>query len=276
MPVEFLTLEQERRYGRYAGEPTPTQLARSFHLDDVDRTLGWEKRGNHNRLGWALQLCTVRFLGTFLADPTDVPTLVINYLATQLGITDITCLERYRVSETRWDHATEIRQRYGYRDFSEQPGHWRLVRWLYGRAWLSAEGPSLLFDLTTARLVEHKILLPGVSVLARLVASVRDRAANRLWRVLFQLPNPQQQKQLEELLLTADNTRQTPLDRLRRTPARIGASALVDALARLVEVRALGINKLDVSRVPPSRLKVLARTATIARDQAIARMPLGV
>ncbi len=142
MPVEFLTDDQARSYGRYAGEPTPAQLARYFYLDDADRELLADRRGDHNRLGLALQIVTARFLGTFQSDPTDVPAAVLASVATQLGIPGDTDLAPYRDGEARWDHGADIRKRYGYRDFGEQPEHFKLVRWLYTRAWLSTSDPA--------------------------------------------------------------------------------------------------------------------------------------
>lgn len=234
MPVEFLTSEHRNNYGRYVTSPTPDQLARYFYLDDIDKALILKRRGSHNRLGFALQLCTVRFLGTFLSDPTDVPIVAITYVASRLGISELQVLERYRTSESRWDHTAEIRSMYGYKDFNDQPEHWRLVRWLYNRAWLSTERPSILFDLATAWLVERKILLPGVSALERLVAGVREKSQERLWQILAKLPTTAQQRRLEKLLMTTSYSRLTALERLRRSPTRVSSRTLVAALDRLV------------------------------------------
>src|SRR5712691_8168814 len=272
MPVEFLTEEQQRRYGCYTEEPSPLQLARYFHFDDRDHQLIARHQRDHTRLGFALQLGTVRFLGTFLPNPTQVPATVVTYVAQQLGLDDPTCLEHYHSRDTHWDHARQIQKRYGYRDFHDPREGFRLVRWLYSRAWLSAERPSVLFDLATARLVERKVLLPGVTTLERLVARVRDRCAARLWHRLAQLPTAEQKANLEALLHLPEGAWSTPLDRLQRAPTRVSGPALVAALHRLEEIRRLGVGDLSLEHLPLHRLRAVARYGAAARAQAIARM----
>jgi len=101
-------------------------------------------------------------------------------------------------------------------NFTDPAESFRLVRWLYTRAWLSSEQPSVLFDLATARLVERQVLLPGVSILARLVVRIRERANTRLYRKLAELPSAEQRDQLKELLVVPAGARRSPMDQLRK------------------------------------------------------------
>lgn len=208
------------------------------------------RRHVHARLGFALQLCTVRFLGTFLSDPTDVPHNVVVTLASQLNIADWTILSRYREGEMRYDHVHEIMAEYGYQDFASQPEHFRFLRWLYTRAWWSEERLTILFDLAMAHLIDHKVLLPGASMVERAISSVREHASRRLWQVLAAIPTPSQRALLETLLEVPPGERQTPLDRLRRGSTRVSGPALVGALHRVEAIRLFEMEHLDLSFIP--------------------------
>lgn len=262
MPVSFLTPTQREQYGRYPRELSDEDLARFFYRDDGMRELILMRRGDHNRLGFALQLTTVRYLGTCLDRPVDdVPPRVRVTVAAQLEITDITGLGEYQNTRQRRRHVAEIRERYGYRELSDPTVGFRLTRWLCALCWTGTERPGVLFERATAWMLTHKVLLPGVTTLERFVAQVRARMEVRLWRLLARGVTDDQRKKLEALLTVAEGSRQSWLDKLRKGPVHVSGPALVQALQRVETIRELGISLPAAAHIPRSRLAALARFA---------------
>ncbi len=141
----------------------------------MDRDLIALRRTEHHRLGFALQMCTIRYVGLFLEDPLAVPWPVVEHLAVQLDIEDPSVVKRYTERrQTLYDHAWEIRDAYDYHPYED--GEWgrRSRTFLHGRAWTHTEGPKALFDHAVGWLCRHRVLLPGASVLARQVSEARQ------------------------------------------------------------------------------------------------------
>ena len=226
----------------------------------------------HMWLGFAVQLGTVRFLGTFLDDPAAVPAGVAADLVRQLAIADPGCLAQYDASRVRWLHAAEIRQRHGYREFTDRFMRFRLARSLYALCWTGTDRTSVLFDRATAWLMTEEVLLPGASALERLISRIRARAAQRLWRTLARGVTREQRAQLDALLLAGEGGRPSLLDRLRDGPYLHSGAELSRAVARLDELRALALGLPGTAHVPPGRVEALARLATVAKAQAVAQL----
>lgn len=274
MPTGFVTDDRARRYGRFAGEPTPDQLARHFHLDDADHAFVAEHRGAHNRLGVAVQLGAVRLNGAFVDDFAEIPASAVRYVADQVEVADhAEALAAYGASEGRWRHGARIRERYGYRRFADRGVAFRLNRFLYALCWTGTNRPSTLFDRAVAWLLAAKVLLPGLSVLERVVARVRARAADRLFRRLAAALTHEQRERLDALLAVPEDARRSPLDRLRDGPFVRSGPEIGRAVARLEEIRVIGRDLPEVDRLPPGKVTALARFASAARAQAVARLP---
>jgi hypothetical protein len=111
-----------------------------------------------------------------------------------------------------------------------------------------------------------------VTVLARLIARVRDRVAARLWRVLVQVLTPAHRAALDDLLTIPEHARATRLELLRRAVTGVNSAGMVRALKRLETIRALEIRDVNLATVPPARLDALARYAILASAATITRM----
>ncbi len=69
MPRRFLSQAERIRLSQFPDEVTPADCVVYFTLTPTDQHLIATRRGDANRLGIALLLCSLRYLGYF---PTDI------------------------------------------------------------------------------------------------------------------------------------------------------------------------------------------------------------
>lgn len=274
MPHEYLSEDQIARYGRFLEELSVTDLEQCFRLTPHALELATGKRTPPTRLGWAVQWGTVRMLGVFQADhPTRVPERAVAFVADQLDV-DPGRLEEYRTrAQTAYEHAWQIRDTFGYREFSA--GEEDLRSYLAARVWAGEEGPKALFDRSVLYLLEHQILLPGLTVLSRLVSGVRKAENARLHQLVAQrIPHPVR-AELGALLQVPAGSRFSELERLRTEPDRISSPGLVQALDRTSQIAGIGAGKVQVDDVPQIKLETLARYGMRAKAPVLAGLAQG-
>ncbi len=245
-------------YGRFP-VLSRSDLERYCHLDDEDRRLIAARRRSDTRLGFAVQVVTVRNLGMFLADPLDVPPELVEYLAEQLGIDDPSCVKRYTEREkTKLEHAWEIQREYGLVAFAQVQDD--LAAWIADRAWTTGDGPKAIFVGAIEWLRARNALLPGITTLEALIAEGRAAAEKRLWAQITALVGPGTVSALLRLLDVPDGAKHqvSELERLRKGVFRPSWKGMVKALRRLEDIQAVGIGAVDLGTVPPRRLTGLA------------------
>jgi hypothetical protein len=272
VPVEFLSDAEAAAYGRFDRSLTREDLHRAFFLDDADQELIGKRRGAPNRLGFALQLTTARWLGTFLPYPTDVSPEVLQNVASQLEVGDPSVVRRYlERRRTRFEHAEEIKAFEGLRDFAAVSDE--LEEWAAARAYMTGDGPRAIFTDAVGWLREHRVLLPGVTTLARLVARARAEGDRRLWETLASVPSAAELRELEALLDVAEGSRMSELERARaQGSGRSDRQEPQTVACAVKDLHRLGVDGESVrALVPTRRLMDLARYGLQATAPALRR-----
>lgn len=109
-------------------------LLQHYILANDDLTHINQRCRPENRIGFALQLCALRYPGRTLVPGELIPQAISTFLGAQLGIAGDT-LVRYAVRrQTRQQHMDALRRIYGYRTFPNHGSHARAFR-----NWLSVE-----------------------------------------------------------------------------------------------------------------------------------------
>jgi TnpA family transposase len=258
-------------YGQYTGDPTPKQLEQFFRLEPRDHTLIATRRRNDTRLGLALQLCTLRFLGTFLEDPSAVPEAVLNTLQQQLHLDQVN-LERYRDSDdARLDHRQLILEHLEYREFEGAP-FIRVTRMLIEKLRLSNEATPVLIDAVTQSLEQHRVVLPGIKRILTLIGRVRRVVSAMLYRDIEARLTSKQRAKLEPLLLVPDESSaiRTRLETLRTPPIVSSTVSLQAALDRIEAIRSLGVGKVNLEDIAENKLAQIVRYGLVVRSADLA------
>ena len=134
-----------------------------FTLTPHDLEIIQQRRRDHNRLGFAVQLCVLRYLGWTFSDVKEVSVHIIRYLVKQIKA-DPESFALYADREaTKYEHLVEIRREYGYRDFTSSE-YRSLCKNLVPHA-MANGNPLHLIRLALEGQRKRKIILPSMATI---------------------------------------------------------------------------------------------------------------
>ena len=241
---------------------------RHFTLTGADLAAVRRCRGDHNRLGYALMLCFLRYPGRPLRAGERPPAPMLAFVAGQLDVLP-EGLDAYLAAErTRQRHAVECQEELGLRPFGRRAVA-ELVSDLLEPA-IEDDQLAALAGLVMRTCRERRIVVPSPEALERLCAELRHRARREAYRRLTDGLSIEQRRRLDALTGLREEGSLSWLAWLRQMPEAATPSAMVGLLERLEHARAIGIAPARGHLLHQARLAQLAREAHRTTVQHVA------
>jgi TnpA family transposase len=265
---ELLTPEQRKDFMTIPSTLSNWELAYYYTLSQDDIEVIKRRRRDHNRLGFAIQICLFRYPGWTLTDIKHIPDRVITYVAKQLQV-DPNEYKHYADREqTKHEHMEEIRKHYGFTNFSIHS--YRTISKVLIPHAIENGNAMFLIRLTLEEMRKQKIILPAMTVIERLVWETRRRAEEKVFLSLNKPISLWQKHQLEKLLETPSDKSKTKLGWLREIPGQSSPDAFLKVIERLEFIRTINLST-DTEYIHSNWLLQLAKLGSRYEPHSLRR-----
>ncbi|AAM26099.1 MULTISPECIES: Tn3 family transposase [Bacillus] len=267
---ELLTDIQRTFFYKIPSQMDERELIRYYTLSDEELQIVNQQRGDHNRLGFAIQISYPRFPGRPLLAKEKIPQFLVNFLAKQIGVASWEVQNYARTRDTtRREHVNKIRNLYNLRTFTLRE-YRELARWLLPLA-MKTENGYLLVEALIQEMRKRKIILPAVYAIEHLAWSVRERARKRIFKYLTKGLSSYQYEQLDTLLYTHEEKKSSLLSWLRQPPGVIALKNFHEILDRLEFIQSLDLPLDNGKEIHQNRLIQMAREGSRYSIQHLSR-----
>lgn len=232
------------------------QLNKYFVLSPADLDEIQECRGPTNKVGFAVQLCSLRWFGFLLVDLTPTPQNVVDVLVKQLGITEPVDLSAYPQSKNTLNaHPERIREYLGFQKCDELQ-RLRLLTYLTDKV-LELPRSANLIDVASTWLYENQVVRPATRTLQDIITEATANGMDRVYR-LVSGELTKEQKQMIDGLLEANHDQVeggiSQLEELRKAAKRESTKSMNELTERVKRLRELPCEVASLKNVPlPTR-----------------------
>lgn len=218
----------------------------------------------------------MRLTGRFPANIELIGSMLLAHVCAQLRIEGMLFLDYPQRQPTRYEHIERIKQYLGLRSFvaDDQAAVGDFVR----EQVRAGAPPDDLLEHTEEHLRARQIVLPGVTVLDKLVTAAAIKAEEELHDMLSGRLIPDNKERILMLLVIPEGEKITPFQQLLQAAVRLSPDALSRELDHLEQVRALVPETLDLSDLPQPLVRALGaidrrlahtQPATLPRKQTV-------
>lgn len=255
-PEILLTEEQRLELTQIPANISEWEIAKHYTFSERDKEIINSHRKESNRLGFAVQLGMLRNPGWPLGSIESVPSLVLEYIAEQLGI-NIEILDQYaKRKNTRREHLQEIREEYGYVNFTEED--LATLSEILLTAALENDNVDSLMRIAIDSLRRQKVILPGITTIEKIVHSARVKAEQRVIDIINLSISDHQRNLIDKLIHVESNNTNTRLSWLRESFGFPSPRTFLEVISRLDEIRNLNLD-LKLDELHPNRVRQLSR-----------------